>query len=224
MSSRYFCGTFKKIVFMSISFFVTTFVSLFALINPLSALPVFISLTEHHDPKWRNLQIRKTCIYILLICVSSYFLGSEILIFFGISIAALKIAGGIMISRSGFLLLNAKHKGDIKGKLLKESIEKEDISLSPLATPLLAGPGTISLLINLSIENPEILKTGTIMIAILCVALCIYSIFSIAPRIFDFVGQAGLKSFSKIMGFIVLSIGIQMISSAALTMIKSTLL
>ena len=87
-----------------------------------------------------------------------------------------------MISRSGFLLLNAKHKGDIKGKLLKESIEKEDISLSPLATPLLAGPGTISLLINLSIENPELLKTGAIMIAILCIALCIYGIFSIAPR------------------------------------------
>ena len=209
---------------MSITFLITTFVSLFALINPLSALPVFISLTEHHDAKWRNIQIRKTCVFILIICVCSYFIGYQVLIFFGISIAALKIAGGIMISRSGFLLLNAKHKGDIKGKLLKESIEKEDISLSPLATPLLAGPGTISLLINLSIENPELLKTGAIMIAILCIALCIYGIFSIAPRILKYTGQAGLKSFSKIMGFLVLSIGVQMISSSALTMLKSILL
>jgi len=209
---------------MAIPFFITTFVSLFALINPLSALPVFILLTEPHDSKWRNYQIRKTCVFILIICICSYFIGSQILLFFGISISALKIAGGIMISRSGFLLLNAKHKGDIKGKILKESIEKEDISLSPLATPLLAGPGTISLLITKSIEYPEIQKTGVIMLAILSVTLCIYGIFSIAPRILKYTGQAGLKSFSKIMGFLVLSIGVQMISSSALTMLKSILL
>jgi multiple antibiotic resistance protein len=209
---------------MAITFFITTFVSLFALINPISALPVFISLTEHHESKWRNYQIRKTCMFILLICICSYFIGSQILLFFGISISALKIAGGLMISRSGFLLLNAKHKGDIKGKILKESIEKEDISFSPLAMPLLAGPGTISLLINLSIEYPDLQKTGIIMIVILCVTLCIYGIFSIAPRILKYTGQAGLKSFSKIMGFIVLSIGIQMISSSVLTMLKSIII
>lgn len=208
---------------MSIPFFITTFISLFALINPLSALPVFISLTEQHDPKWRNLQIRKTCMFILFICLGSYFLGSQILIFFGISISALKIAGGIMISRSGFLLLNARHKGDIKGKIMKESIEKEDIAFSPLAMPLLAGPGTISLLINLSLENSAIKETIIIMIAILAVILCIYGIFSIAPKILNYTGQAGLKSFSKIMGFIVLSIGIQMISSGVLSMLAPIL-
>lgn len=102
---------------MTLSFFIASFVSLFALINPLSALPVFISLTENHDSKWRNYQIRKTCMYIIVICACSYLAGSHILGFFGISINALKIAGGIIISRSGFLLLNAKHKRDVKGKI-----------------------------------------------------------------------------------------------------------
>ena len=206
---------------MTITFFIATFVSLFALINPLSALPVFISLTGNHDVKWRNYQIRKTCIYILIICVCSYFAGSHILMFFGISINALKIAGGIMISRSGFLLLNAKHKKDIKGKIMEESMEKEDISFSPLAMPLLAGPGTMSLLINLSIVNTEIQKTGIIMLAILGVTVCIYVIFSLAPKVLKYTGQAGLKSFSKIMGFLVLSIGIEMISSGVLNLLKS---
>jgi multiple antibiotic resistance protein len=206
---------------MTISFFIASFVSLFALINPLSALPVFISLTSTHDSKWRNYQIRKTCMYILIICVCSYFAGLTILTFFGISINALKIAGGLMISRSGFLLLNAKHKKDIKGKIMEESLEKEDISFSPLAMPLLAGPGTISLLINLSIEFPEMPKTGVIMMAILCVTLCIWIIFSLAPKILKYTGQAGLRSFSKIMGFLVLSIGIEMISSGILSMLKS---
>jgi len=206
---------------MLISFFVASFFSLFALINPLSALPVFISLTEHHDAKWRNYQIRKTCLYIIAICVCSFFAGSCILGFFGISINALKIAGGIMISRSGFLLLNAKHKRDVKGKLMQESLEKEDISFSPLAMPLLSGPGSISLLINMSIETTQAPSKAIVIMAILAVTACIYFIFSIAPRILKYTGQAGLKSLSKIMGFLVLSIGIEMISSAVLVMLKS---
>jgi multiple antibiotic resistance protein len=206
---------------MNITFFISSFFALFALINPLGALPVFISLTENHEPKWKMNQIRKTSAYILLICICSYFAGSFVLEFFGISISALQIAGGIMISRSGFLLLNAKHKRDVKGKIMQESIEKEDISFSPLAMPLLAGPGTISLLINMSLQQTETLKIGIIMIAVLCVTLSIYLIFSAASRILKYTGLAGLKSLSKIMGFLVLSIGIEMISKAVLTMLRS---
>jgi multiple antibiotic resistance protein len=206
---------------MFVSFFIASFFSLFALINPLSALPVFISLTENHDAKWKKYQTRKTCLYIIIICICSYFAGTYILSFFGISINALKIAGGLMISRSGFLLLNAKHKSDVKGNIMKESLEKEDIAFSPLAMPLLAGPGTISLLINMAIAYPQPLKIVTIMAAILCVTLSIYAIFSLAPVILKRTGQAGLKSMSKIMGFLVLSIGIEMISSGVLSMLKS---
>ena len=206
---------------MSISFFIGSFISLFALINPLSALPVFISLTAHHESSWINQQIRKTCLYIILICVCSYFAGSYILGFFGISINALKIAGGIIISRSGFLLLNAKHKRDVKGKVKQESFEKEDLSFSPLAMPLLAGPGSISLLINMWIEYPLMEQKATILTAIVGVAFSIYLLFSIAPRILKYTGEAGLKSFSKIMGFLVLAIGIEMISASILSLLKT---
>ena len=205
---------------MTIPFFIATFFSIFSLINPLSALPVFISLTQNHETKWVNLQIKKTCLYILIICLISFFIGTFFLVFFGISISALKIAGGLMISRNGFLLLNAKHKKDIKGKLMQESLEKEDISFSPLAMPLLAGPGTISLLINLSIKNYEIKMVGIIIIAIICVVMCIYLFFSLAPKVLSYTGMAGLKSISKIMGFIVLSIGIEMMSAGVLKMLK----
>jgi multiple antibiotic resistance protein len=206
---------------MSISFFIGAFISLFALINPLSALPVFISLTQHHDSSWRNSQIRKTCMYIITICVCAYFAGAHILGFFGISINALKIAGGIVISRSGFLLLNAKHKKDIKGKVKKESLEKEDISFSPLAMPLLAGPGSISLLINMQIEHPEIENKFAVLAAIVCVSISIFAIFSIAPRILTYTGEAGLKSLSKIMGFLVLALGIEMIIATTLELLKT---
>jgi len=206
---------------MILSLFITSFVSLFALINPLSALPVFISLTDGHTSTWRDSQIRKTCIYIIVICISSYFFGTHILNFFGISINALKIAGGIIISRSGFLLLNAQHKRDVSDKIREESMEKEDISFSPLAMPLLSGPGSMSLLINMSIENQGLLSKNLVVIAaVIAVVICIYVIFSIAPKILKHTGQAGLTSISKVMGFLVLAIGIEMTVGSLLNMLK----
>lgn len=205
---------------MSISLILTGFISLFSLINPLGALPVFISLTTGYEEKMRNQQIRKTCIYIVAICVISYFAGTYILNFFGISINALKIAGGIIISRSAFQLLNSKHKSDVDIKMKEESSKKDDISFTPLAMPLLAGPGSISYLINLSIENPSLEGNIMIISAIILVAVSIYILFNVGPRIISYMGQAGLTAMSKIMGFLVLAIGIQMITSSLLNMIK----
>lgn len=204
-----------------ISFFFGSFISLFSLINPLSALPVFISLTDSHDTKWKNHQIRKTCLYIFVICICSYFVGTYILSFFGITIHALSLAGGIVISRSGFLLLNSKHKKDVSKKIEKESLLKEDIAFSPLAMPLLAGPGSMSYLINTSMINTGNEKKMLTVLSILLVAVCIYFIFSVAPLIIKRTGQAGLASLSKIMGFIVLAIGIQMVASSIMNFVKA---
>lgn len=204
-----------------ISYFLSSFISLFALINPLSALPIFITLTKNYNPDHRFNIVKKTSIYIFFICLISYFIGGYVLTFFGISINALKIAGGIIISRSGFLLLNAKHKKDIKGKIKKESIEKDDISFSPLAMPLLAGPGSMSLLINMRITDPFLNNMITMLFVILFITLAIFFILSVAPKIINFTGEAGLKSLSKIMGFLVLAIGIEMILGSIIELLKT---
>ncbi len=159
--------------------------------------------------------------FIIIICISSYFIGTHILNFFGISINSLKIAGGIIISRSGFLLLNAQHKKDINDEIREESLEKEDISFSPLAMPLLSGPGSMSLLINMSIENQGLLRDVIVVFAIIAVVICIYIIFSVAPKILKRTGQAGLNSISKVMGFLVLAIGIEMTMGSLLNMLKT---
>jgi len=191
--------------------FISSFISLFSLINPLSAMPVFISLTNGFPKDHLYRTVRRTSIYVLLVCVISFLIGEFILDFFGVSIHALKIAGGIIISRSGFQLLNSQHKSDIQGEIEKESRLKEDISFSPLALPLLAGPGSMSLLINLGIQSKGFNEKATILGAIVGVAIVIYLILSSAPLILKYMGQTGLRTLSKIMGLLVLSIGIQMI-------------
>lgn len=191
--------------------FISTFVSLFSLINPLSAMPVFISLTNGFPKDHLFRTIRRTSLYVFLVCLISFLIGEFVLNFFGVSIHALKIAGGIIISRSGFQLLNAQHKSDVQGPIEDESRMKEDISFSPLAMPLLAGPGSISLLINLALQHEAYDVKAIVIAAIFMVCLSIYLILSSAPFILKYLGQSGLRTMSKIMGLLVLSIGIQMI-------------
>ncbi len=194
--------------------FLTTVISLFSLINPLSAIPVFISLTNSYSASLLKRTIQKTAFYVFCVCVVSFYFGVFILDFFGITIHALQLAGAIIISRSGFLLLNSQHKNDIQGPVKEESVNKEDISFSPLAMPLLAGPGSISLLINLSINSKDWISNSIIVIAIFIVCLLIFLILYGAPKVLKYLGQGGLRSMSKIMGFIVLALGIQMAVSS----------
>jgi multiple antibiotic resistance protein len=180
----------------------------------LSAIPVFISLTGNYSAELLKRTIQKTAFYVFCVCLVSFFLGVFILDFFGITIHALQLAGAIIISRSGFLLLNSQHKNDIQGPVKEESINKEDISFSPLAMPLLAGPGSISLLINLSIISKDWVSNSIIIGAVSVVCLLIFLILYTAPKVLKYLGQGGLRSMSKIMGFIVLALGIQMAVSS----------
>jgi len=211
------------------SVFLTILVGLFSLINPLGGLPVFISLTSDMSEENKLKTLKKTCLYIMLICVVSYFIGVYLLNFFGITIPALRVAGGLVIFRSGWQLLNVTHKKEISGKLQEESEKKDDISFSPLAMPLLAGPGSMSFLITLYASRPDdwhkaigqdILAIGAIII----VSLSIYFIFKFAPRLMKYAGQAGLTSLSKIMGFLVIGIGVQMIISSIAQVVKNIFL
>lgn len=211
------------------SIFLTILIGLFSLINPMSALPVYISLTEDYSEQNKLKTLKKTCIYIIIICIASYYVGVYLLHFFGITIPALRLAGGLIIFRSGWQLLNLKHKREISGKLREDNDKKEDISFSPLAMPLLAGPGSMSFLITLYSNRSKDIglafwQDTAAIIAIILVAISIYFIFKFAPRLMKYTGQAGLTSLSKVMGFIVIGIGVQMIISSISSIVKNIVL
>jgi multiple antibiotic resistance protein len=151
--------------------------------------------------------------------------GTYILDFFGISIEGLRIAGGIIISKSGIDLLRSKSeysKGRaINKKVKEEALLKNDISFSPLAMPMLSGPGSISLLISLALELTVIWDYLLVIAAVLTMALVTYLILRVSPRLVSFLGESGISAMSRMMGFIVLAIGIQFIANGAIPMLKS---
>lgn len=216
----YFCAMFEPTVFLTI------LIGLFSLINPLSALPIYIGLTQDYTEENKLRTLKKACVYILIICLVSYYLGVYLLNFFGITIPALRVAGGLIIFRSGWQLLNLKHKKEIRGNLNDSGEKKEDISFSPLAMPLLAGPGSMSFLITLFSNRSDSVSEAfwqdvSAVTAIIIVSVIIYFVFKFAPRLMKYTGQAGLSSLSKVMGFIVIGIGVQMIISSVTMVVKT---
>lgn len=205
--------------------FLAILIGLFSLINPLSGLPIYIGLTEEYSEENKLRTLKKTCLYILIICLVSYYLGVYLLHFFGITIPALRVAGGLIIFRSGWQLLNVQHKKELRGNIKEDSEKKEDISFSPLAMPLLAGPGSMSFLITLFSNRSDVLREAlwqdvAAVGAIIIVSISIYFIFKFAPRLMKYTGQSGLTSLSKVMGFIVIGIGVQMIITSISAVVK----
>lgn len=204
--------------------FLLSFGALFSIMNPLGTVPVFVGLTKEQSKKERAITAFWTAIDVFAILLLSFFVGKYILSFFGISLNALKIGGGLIIASSGFALLTGKfreHKG-MKRKVVQEDIHnREAISLTPLAIPMLAGPGAISLLIA---YNQEYQMTQDILIilgAITFMSLTIYFILKSAHLIVKFLGASGINALSRIIGFIVIAIGVEYIIVSVVNIIST---
>ena len=122
--------------------YVATLASIFSIVNPLGAVPAYLAMTPTYSQKERNKTSRMTSIYFFLILCLFFLAGTWILSFFGISIGAMRIAGGLVIMSSGYTLLTGSitNSGATSKKVTEEALHKEDISFAPLAMPLLSGP------------------------------------------------------------------------------------
>lgn len=205
-----------------IDLFILVFASLFSVVNPLGAIPVYLALTPSYTKHERNTSSLYTSIYFTVILLSFFFFGSYILSFFGISLASLKIAGGLVIFNSGFGLLNGNfEKNRVGKKVTDEAKEKEDISFSPMAMPMLSGPGSISFLIGLFSEYPSLGQRGLIAGVVVFTGITVYLILRGAPLLFRILGHGGLKAISRIMGFLVMAIAVEYIISGIIALVSS---
>ncbi|MBA9076705.1 MarC family protein [Rufibacter quisquiliarum] len=199
-----------------------TFSALFSVVNPFGAMPVFLTLTQDDTTARRNQQALRACMYMILILTVFFIAGQAVLDFFGLRIHDLRIAGGIMIMRAGFDLLNPKAEEGkkISKDVVAEGVEKEDISFTPLAMPLLSGPGSIAVVISLFTKSLTIIDMGLTVLAIVLLGFITYVILFFSPRLMMFMGKAGLAALSRIMGFIVLSLGVSFIVTALLALFR----
>lgn len=203
--------------------FIVVFAALFSVINPLGTLPIFVGLTQENSHQERSKISLFTSINVLVILVISFIVGRYILHFFGISIESLRIAGGLIITTSGFALLTgsfSRHKGMEKQRVKDDAFQREAVALTPLAIPMLAGPGSISLLIGLYEQYDLFAQKIIVISAILAVCTATFLMLRCSHYIVKFLGASGINAISRIIGFIVIAIGIEYISSSVIAVLK----
>lgn len=205
--------------------YIAVLASLISVVNPLGAIPMYMGLTSDYTHRERRKSSFMIALYFFTILAAFFLGGTYILSFFGISINAMRIAGGLVIMTSGLALLNGRFEKSraINDKVRKEAKEKEDIDFSPMAMPMLSGPGSISLLIGYYTEYPQWGDRFMILGVIATTALIVYLILSSSSLLFKFLGVAGLKAIARIMGFIVMSIGIQYIITGIVSLVNALL-
>ena len=197
--------------------FLGTFIGLLPIINPLSAGPTFLAITEGDSEERRREQAGKGCLYMVAILVSFLIGGTFIMNFFGISIPGLRIAGGILLTGIGMDMLRAPRSDAKSDSEEREAARKKvDISFSPLAMPMLSGPGSIAVTLGFTSLATGWFDYIAIIAGIICVAALTYLVLRISGRMVKFIGPVGVNAITKIMGFLIMSIGVQFVVNGVL--------
>jgi multiple antibiotic resistance protein len=191
----------------ALRFGLRAFIAIFPIVYPFSAAMLLVTLTPGDTAQRRREQAQRAVVFMTAILVVSYFAGSAILNFFSISRPALVLAAGVLVCRSGWRSLAVADR--LTPEAREEGLHKEDVSLTPIGMPMLAGPGTISVVIGLSADATGVTSNTAGIVAILAVSALSYLIMTAAPAVSHRLGRTGESAISKVMGLISLSVGIQ---------------
>lgn len=200
---------------LAISDYVQIIIGIMAIFSPFAAIPIFISLTSSYSEEDR-LSTAKTSAFAAGVAgLISVWIGQYILLFFGISIASFKIAGGILLLLMSINMLNAKvpRAKNTKKELKEAQNSSKEIAVVPLAIPLIAGPGAISTIIIFSQKTDSIVHL--FMMSLIIVALGFYIWISLRMSTFinKKLGITGISIISRVMGLILASISVEFIVS-----------
>ena len=190
-----------------LTFSITVFTGFFAIMNPIANIPVFLGLVGDQDKESKRRIAKSASITAFFIVVSSVILGKYIFQLFGITIPAFKITGGILIFFVGFEMLMSK-----KSKIHhQEETEPDDsIAISPLAIPILAGPGTIVTAMN-NVTDGSFVHIGIVIAIFALMILLTYFAFNLSDLIVRKLGKNIITVIGKIMGLILAIMGTGMV-------------
>jgi multiple antibiotic resistance protein len=195
-----------------LAFAVLAFTSLVAIVNPLSAATIFLALTGGEDPVTRRRAVGRGVLTAAIVMGIFAAAGGGILAFFGITTHAFKIAGGIIFFGIGWDMLQARRsrvKATEEEEL--EGTTREQIGIIPLGLPTIAGPGAITTVIVLMGQAETAMQVAAIYGSIVGVVLLTGMVLLVAPLLLRTFGQTGLNVMTRIMGLLVMVIGVQFV-------------
>lgn len=188
---------------------VATFLALFPIVNPFGGVPLFFSLTSSMSAAERRRTALKTAGYVIAILVVFLFFGRFVLIFFGISLPVLKIAGGLIVANTAWGMVTGNSRMTLAET--DEAATKEDISLTPMAMPMLSGPGSIGVVMGLAAHADSMVAYLGMVVAIVALGLVVYLFLCLGGPLVKRLGPTGAGAINRIFGFLLLAIAVQLV-------------
>lgn len=186
--------------------------------NPVTSATVLLALTARYPDAERNRQIFRATIYVVIVLLVCFYAGSFVMGLFGISIPGLRLAGGLIVSYIGFGMLFPPERpaeDELQAEMAGElpSTQLRDVAFIPLTMPCTTGPGTIAFIISAAATLPEREHSYSVHFAVITVALLFALEFWICLRgattIMRILGETGVDALARIMGFLLVCIGVQ---------------
>jgi len=188
---------------------IATFLALFPIVNPFGGIPLFFSLTTDFTREERSQTARRTSLYVIAILVTFMLVGRFVLSFFGISLPVLKIAGGLIVANTAWGMVTASNRMTMEER--SEALTKEDISLTPMAMPMLSGPGSIGVVMGLAAHANGLLAYVGMFIGIVLVGITVYLLLCTGGPLVKRLGPSAMGAITRIFGFLILAIAVQLV-------------
>jgi multiple antibiotic resistance protein len=207
---------------------ISALVALLAITNPIGAVPVFLEITQGSDASERRRDALRASLTVVLILAVAVVGGQAILGFFGISVNALRTAGGLIIVMMGIEMLGGSvprlqsHQGGPATSGDDENEDVEDSLVVPFAMPLVAGPGAIATAVTLAAKADSLLGTGEMLIAVVAVGLILFVALAFANVIGTRISRRGHAILMRFLGLILTSIGVMYLLEGAQAVLRST--
>ena len=195
-------------------FLILSIISIITLINPVGIIPTYLNIIENFDKKEQKEITFKASIVAFILLVLFAIMGTFIFNFFNLTIYAFKIVGGILFFRIGLNMVESRmSRTKSTPQEEKEAMHKDDITYTPLAIPLIAGPGAITSVMILS-EN--VITVSEKILFISAIAICViitYIILVASKKMSKMIGTTGIRIIQRVMGIILMAIAVQLIFS-----------
>jgi multiple antibiotic resistance protein len=194
------------------AFALLCFTSLLAIINPLSAAPMYLALTAGYSPRQRRRTLRNAILTAFVVMMVFALLGGAIFQLFGITLDAFRIAGGVIFFGIGMDMLQARRtRGKTTEEEEREGMTRTEVGVTPLGIPMITGPGAITTVMVLMTRADTHLQQGIVFGNILLVVLISWLVLALSPGLVRAMGQTGLNVMTRIMGLLVTVIAVQFI-------------
>ncbi len=209
--------------------FLLVYAGLFPIVNPVGSAPIFLGLTAGCSDAERNVLARKVAINSIFLLIGSMFIGSHLLVFFGITLPVVRIAGGLVVAAFGWTLLQSGADADDRRATAAEHQSAPVDAFYPLTMPLTVGPGGISVAIALGSQRPAaendwshlLMLGGAAIAGIVAIALTVFVCYRFAERMIAMLGKSGTNVVVRLSAFVLLCIGIQIIWTGVKTLVAA---